>query len=180
VIQRSTPGGERADLGGVLTRNAAQLSRFDEPATSYVVWRNITLKAAVVTADEREAGIRAFLNFGHTLGHAIEAADYQLLHGEAVAIGMRAESELGVLCGTCGGHEAEKIGALIDQFDLPSSAALRESLVFARLGSDKKRVAGRQRFVLPLDGGGVRIRDDVPHEAVRKALAAFNTSQSPE
>ena len=49
----------------------------------------------MVAADERETGIRAFLNFGHTLGHAIEAADYQLLHGEAVALGMRAASELG-------------------------------------------------------------------------------------
>lgn len=180
VIQRSTPGGERADLGAVLTRNAARLSRFDEPATSYVVWRNIALKAAVVTADEREAGIRAFLNFGHTLGHAIEAADYQLLHGEAIALGMKAASELGVLCGTCGRDEAENIGRLIDQFALPTSAALHESRVLARLGSDKKRIAGRQRFVLPLDGGGVTMRDDVPDEAVRKALAAVNTSQSPK
>ncbi len=180
VIQRSTPGGERADLGAVLTRNAARLARFDEPATSYVVWRNIALKAAVVTADEREAGIRAFLNFGHTLGHAIEAADYQLLHGEAIALGMKAASELGVLCGTCGRDEAENIGRLIDQFDLPTSAALHESRVLARLGSDKKRIAGRQRFVLPLDGGGVTMRDDVPDEAVRKALAAVNTSQSPK
>jgi shikimate kinase / 3-dehydroquinate synthase len=178
VIQRSTPGGERADLAEVLTRNAVRLSRFDEPATTYVVWRNIGLKGAVVTADEREAGIRAFLNFGHTLGHAIEAADYQLLHGEAVALGMRAASELGVRCGTCGRHEAEKIGRLIDQFELPSSAALRESQVFARLGSDKKRVAGRQRFVLPLDGGGVTIREDVPDEAVRQALAVVSTTQS--
>ena len=97
VIQRSTPGGERGDLAEVLARNAARLSQLEEPATSYVVWRNIALKAAVVAADERETGIRAFLNFGHTLGHAIEAADYQLLHGEAVALGMRAASELGVL-----------------------------------------------------------------------------------
>ena len=176
VIQRSTPGGDRGDLAKVLSRNAARLAQLEEPSTSYVVWRNIALKAAVVAADERETGIRAFLNFGHTLGHAIEAADYQLLHGEAVALGMRAASELGVLCGTCERHEAEKIGRLIDQFDLPSSAALQESRVIARLGSDKKRVAGRQRFVLPIDGGGVIMRDDVADEAVREALATVNSA----
>ena len=178
VIQRSTPGGERGDLAGVLVRNAARLSRLEEPATSYVVWRNIALKAAVVAADERETGIRAFLNFGHTLGHAIEAADYQLLHGEAVALGMRAASELGVLCGTCGRQEAEKIGRLIDQFELPSSAPLDQARVIARLESDKKRVAGRQRYVLPVDGGGVIIRDDVTDEAVRNALATVNAAGS--
>jgi shikimate kinase/3-dehydroquinate synthase len=176
VIQRSTPGGDRGDLAEVLARNAARLALLEEPATSYVVWRNIALKAAVVAADERETGIRAYLNFGHTLGHAIEAADYQLLHGEAVALGMRAASELGVLSGTCGRQEAEKIGRLIDLFDLPSTAALQDSRVFERLGSDKKRVAGRQRFVLPIDGGGVIIRDDVADEAVRKALLTVNSA----
>jgi shikimate kinase / 3-dehydroquinate synthase len=178
VIQRSTPGGERGDLGKVLDRNVERLLRFEEPATSYVVWRNIGLKAAVVAADEREAGIRAFLNFGHTLGHAIEAADYQHLHGEAVALGMRAASELGVLCGTCGRSEATRIGHLIDRFDLPLSAALQETRVMARLSSDKKRIAGRQRYVLPVDSGGVVIRDDVTEDAVRIALATVNARRS--
>ncbi len=178
VIQRSTPGGERGDLGAVLARNVERLLRLEEPATAYVVWRNIALKAAVVAADEREAGIRAFLNFGHTLGHAIEAADYQLLHGEAIALGMRAASALGVLCGTCGRMEADRISRLIDRFDLPSSAALQEEQVIARLGSDKKRVAGRQRYVLPVNGGGVIIRDDVPEDAVRKALATVSATRS--
>ncbi len=177
VIQRSTPGGQRGDLAEVLDRNAERLLRLEEPATSYVVWRNIALKAAVVAADERETGIRAFLNFGHTLGHAIEAADYQLLHGEAVALGMRAASELGVLCGTCGRTEANRISRLIDRFDLPLSAALQETRVMARLSSDKKRVAGRQRYVLPVDGGGVVIRDDVTEDAVRTALATVNASR---
>jgi shikimate kinase/3-dehydroquinate synthase len=180
VIQRSTPGGERGDLSEVLVRNVERLLKFEELSTSYVVWRNIALKSAVVAADERETGIRAFLNFGHTLGHAIEAADYRLLHGEAVALGMRAAGELGVLCGTCGRPEADRIGHLIDRFDLPSSAALQEGQVMALLGSDKKRVAGRQRYVLPVDGGGVVIRDDITDEVVRKALATVNTTESSE
>ena len=180
VIQRSTPGGERGDLADVLARNAARLSELEEPVTSYVVWRNIALKAAVVAADERETGIRAFLNFGHTLGHAIEAADYQLMHGEAVALGMRAASELGVLCGTCGRQTAKSISCLIDLFDLPASAPLDEARVIARLGSDKKRVAGQQRYVLPVEGGGVIVRDDVPDDAVRNALRTVNSIWSIE
>jgi 3-dehydroquinate synthetase len=158
----------------MLVRNSAHLKRLDEPSISYLIWRNISLKAAVVAADEREAGTRAYLNFGHTLGHAIEAADYQLLHGEAVALGMRAASEVGVLCGTCGRDQAQRIGRLIDEFELPTNARFNESVVVARLGSDKKRVAGRQRYVLPIDGGGVTIRDNVSDQSVWQALATVN------
>ena len=82
-----------------------------------------------------------------------------------------------MLCDTCGRREAQKIGRLIDQFELPSSAEFEESRVLARMGSDKKRVAGRQRFVLPVDGGGVVIRDDVTAEAVREALTTVNTAR---
>jgi 3-dehydroquinate synthetase len=83
-----------------------------------------------------------------------------------------------VLCGTCGRSEAEKIGRLIDQFDLPSSAPLDEARVISRLRSDKKRVAGQQRYILPVDGGGVTIQDDVSDEAVRAALASVNAASS--
>ena len=170
VIQRSTPGGERGDLRIVLRRNAQSLKCLAEPATSYVVARNIALKAAVVAADERENGIRAHLNFGHTLGHAIEASGYSLLHGEAVAVGMCAAARLGVLMETCGEDEATSIEQLVADFDLPRAAAFDPGEVLARLQSDKKRVAGRQRFILPLDRGGVTIRDDVPDAAVAQVL----------
>jgi 3-dehydroquinate synthase len=129
----------------------------------------------VVAADERESGIRAYLNFGHTLGHGIEAADYRLLHGEAVALGMRAEAELGVLCETCGRAEADRISRLISAFGLPDEAPFDVGVVLERMKSDKKRVGGRQRFVLPRDGGGVVIRDDVPDFAVVQALGSVKT-----
>jgi 3-dehydroquinate synthetase len=161
-------------LATVLERNATRLLALEEPATAYLVWRNIALKAAVVAADERESGIRAYLNFGHTLGHAIEAADYQLLHGEAVALGMRAAAALGVRCGTCGTEDAERIGRLLDRFDLPRSAPLDETRVLGKLGSDKKRIAGWQRYILPVAGGGVVSRDDVLNDAVRDALATVS------
>jgi 3-dehydroquinate synthase len=170
IIQRSTPGGERGDLATFLRRNVRRLLALEEPATAYLIWRNVALKSAVVQADERESGIRAFLNFGHTLGHAIEASDYRLLHGEAVALGMRAAAALGVMTGSCGAPEGEEIERLIDRFGLPSSSPLDDARVIDLLGSDKKRVAGRQRFVLPLDGGGVEIRENVPEADVRRAL----------
>ena len=177
IIQRSTPGGERGDLATILRRNDGPLQRLHEHATAYIVWRNISLKAAVVAADERESGIRAYLNFGHTIGHAIEAVDYHLLHGEAVAVGMRAAAELGMLHGTCGVDDVRRIEDLIAAFGLPQSATLDEARVLQRMGSDKKRAAGRHRFVLPKAGGGVEIRDDVPRMAVAQALAMVNTAR---
>lgn len=179
IIQRSTPGGERNDLKRFVSRNEANLRRLQGPALSYLVWRNIALKAAVVAADERELGIRAFLNFGHTLGHAIEASDYQLRHGEAVALGMRAAAQLGVACGTCGEDDQRDIGRLIDQFDLPRSADLDPARVLPLLTSDKKRVGKNPRFVLPLAGGGVELRDDVPQNLIADALATVTTQPRP-
>lgn len=173
-IQRSTPGGERNDLLTFLERNAANLLALTEPAISYAIWRNVALKAAVVQEDEREAGIRAYLNFGHTLGHAIEAADYHLLHGEAIAVGMCAAAALGAGVGACGPELGERVRALLRVAELPEATSVDEARVLTLLLSDKKRVAGRQRYILPLDGGGVVMRDDVPEEAVLAALRSVN------
>ncbi len=178
VIQRSTPGGERGDLATYLPRNGSRLRNLGEPATSYLIWRNIGLKAGVVAADERESGIRMYLNFGHTLGHGIEAAGYHLLHGEAVALGMRAAAELGVLCDTCSPDDATGIDRLLETFALPRTAPIDEMLVLSKVRSDKKRVAGTQRYVLPLHGGGVEVRDDVKDVDVRRALSSVNAISS--
>jgi shikimate kinase/3-dehydroquinate synthase len=173
-IQRSTPGGERNDLLTFLERNAANLMALAEPAISYAIWRNVALKAAVVQEDEREVGIRAYLNFGHTLGHAIEAADYHLLHGEAIAVGMCAAAALGAGMGSCGQELGERVRALLRVAGLPEETSVDEERVLTLLLSDKKRVAGRQRYILPLDGGGVVMRDDVPEAAVLAALRSVN------
>lgn len=170
VIQRSTPGGERNDLARFIVRNGVALKSTREPAMSYLVRRNVALKAAVVAEDEREAGIRAVLNFGHTIGHGIEAARYSYLHGEAVAVGMRAETRLGNLVGTCGIERVQEIDKMLDQFSLPAVADVDSEQVLTLMRSDKKRVAGRQRWVLPESEGGVVIREDVSDEVVRMAL----------
>lgn len=176
VIQPSTPGGERADLLRFLERNVVQLTAIAEPAITYLIRRNVALKAAVVQADERETGIRSYLNFGHTLGHAIEAAGYHLLHGEAVALGMRAAMRIGASLGTTDETMVRRVDALIHTFGLPSQALFDEDLVLQIMTRDKKRVAGTQRWVLPVPGGGVSLRTDVSEAVVREAMRAIQAS----
>ncbi len=175
VIQPSTPNGERGDLLRFLERNAARLLRLDPAAITYAIRRNVALKAAVVEADEREAGMRAFLNFGHTLGHAIEAAGYQHLHGEAIAIGMRAAAAIGVAMGTCDAATGERLAALSERFGLPTHTTDDPARVMELIQSDKKKTAGNLRWVLPLRDGGVTMRADVPLDVVRSALQGVTT-----
>jgi 3-dehydroquinate synthase len=124
-----------------------------EPATiERLVRGSIEIKAAVVTADEREQGRRAILNFGHTVGHALEAtARFAMLHGEAVAIGMGYEARLAETLGIAAAGTATRIRALLQRFALPlerpREAAVADLLVAMRL--DKKARAGAVRFALP-------------------------------
>ncbi len=170
VIQPSTPGGERADLWTFLDRNAAALTARRQPALGALIARNIALKAAVVAADEREASLRQILNFGHTLGHGIEAAGYRYLHGEAVALGMRAAARIGLAIGTCDMATVARLDATLDRFGLPARAEADPDQVLSLMTGDKKRTAGIQRWILPLTAGGVEVRSDVPDHVVRAAL----------
>lgn len=174
IIQPSTPDGARADLPAFIARNHRALASASPAALSYLVWRNVALKAAVVAADERETGIRAFLNFGHTLGHAIEAAGYQLLHGEAIAAGMRGEARIGAAIGACTDAEVRRIDTMVEQAGLTRPNEADPARVLSLLGSDKKRAAGKLRWVLPVTGGGVTIRDDVSVDIVEQALHAVS------
>jgi shikimate kinase/3-dehydroquinate synthase len=176
VIQRSTPGGEREDLLTFLRRNASNLRSLKEPALSYAIRRNVALKAAVVENDEKETGIRAFLNFGHTMGHGIEASDYRLLHGEAIAIGMRAADRIARNLGNVDDAFVQQLDELLDAFELPATADVDHDKVLTKMMSDKKRVAGGLRWVLPLATGGVELRSDVPEAEVRRALAEVTSA----
>jgi len=117
--------------------------------------RNVRIKAAVVARDEREvSGERALLNFGHTIGHAIEAAmarrDDPWRHGEAVAVGMVAAAEMSVAAGRLDRGAAERIAAVIERIGLPTSAPLADARteLAALMALDKKVAAGQLRFVL--------------------------------
>ena len=116
-----------------------------------MVGRSISIKAEVVADDEREHGGRAMLNFGHTIAHALEVAtDYDLLHGEAVAIGMLAEAKLGTHLGITEPDVADRLRAAIEAFDLPVEPcrALAQDRLLGALAQDKKNRDGTVRFTL--------------------------------
>jgi shikimate kinase/3-dehydroquinate synthase len=172
IIQPSTPSGEVADLEDFLIRNQRHLLDLENPAVTYALRRNVTLKSRVVEADERESGVRAYLNFGHTTGHAIEASDYRHMHGEAVAIGMHAASHLSALEGRV---PVERVSAIVDlarAYGLPVSGSFDPDRVIDLIGNDKKRVGGKTSWVLLAPTGGVSISRDVPDEHVRAAIKA--------
>jgi shikimate kinase / 3-dehydroquinate synthase len=178
AIQPSTPEGQRADLDSFLARNRERLVALEEPALSYLIRRNVELKADVVEADEREAGLRALLNFGHTFGHAIEAADYRFLHGEAVAIGMTGAARLSALVGLASDEMAERLRSRIKAFGLPTESPHLPVRVISLMASDKKRAQGRQKWILMCEEGGVTIRDDIASELVLEALDSISTTES--
>ena len=139
-----------------------------------LVARNVRIKADVVAADEHEGGIRAILNYGHTVGHAIErVADYgAYTHGEAVALGMVAEAHIARLRNYIDDDQARRQSSLLHDFNLPER--LRQPLLLddlvAAMAHDKKVIAGKLRFVLPTAIGRVRIVDDVTPDELRLAL----------
>jgi len=146
-------------------------------AVRVMVERSCRIKARVVSRDERETGnLRAQLNFGHTLGHALEAATRyrRWTHGEAIAIGMCAAAELGCEAGTCTKRDALRITALIRAAGLPTHAArVARRAVWKALAHDKKFVRGRPRWVLPARIGRVVVTEAVPPAAVRRVVERF-------
>lgn len=138
-----------------------------------LIGRSVAIKAAVVSEDEREAGRRTLLNYGHTIGHALEAVTgfSAYLHGEAVAIGMRAAGTMAVELGMLPAAELERQQRLIRAYGLPESApGVPVEAVLAATQSDKKARAGRIQWVLLERIGQATTRDDVPTGLVRDTL----------
>ncbi len=148
-----------------LERNVAQLAASDPDALRHAIHTSCVIKAAVVAMDEREGGVRAVLNFGHTFGHAIEAhAGYGVwLHGEAVGAGMVLAARLSARVRGLPAGDVERLVMLLRQLDVPTAAP---SLPLARwrdlMGRDKKVAAGRIRFVLLDALGEAVVTDAVP------------------
>lgn len=152
-------------LLGALERRASAVLRRDASALSVVIAHAVGLKAAVVTADEREADLRRVLNLGHTIGHAVEAASgYRILHGECVAIGLAAESRIAVRMGLLTGREAIRILAVLKRFGLPTTMpSVRDRRAFIKaLMTDKKARRGIPEFVLPVGYGRCAVGVPVP------------------
>jgi 3-dehydroquinate synthase len=158
-----------------LERHMDPLLARERNALVYAVRRSCELKAAVVSEDERESGVRALLNLGHTFGHAIEAATGfgSWLHGEAVAAGMVMAAELSARAGLLGGSDAERIKRLIQRAGLPTSGPKLEPRIWRELMAlDKKSAGGRVRFVLLEAVGRAKLQAVADQRLVDEAIAA--------
>ena len=146
----------------------------DPSVAADVIRRSVAIKADVVSRDERETlGLRVLLNYGHTIGHAIEAATgySRFLHGEAVSLGMTAAAHISLGMGTLTGAEVERQRTLLKSYGLPVSASgLDREAIYDAVSMDKKTTAGSVRWVL-LDGIGRAVTHaDVPPGLVNDAL----------
>ena len=164
-----------ADLFGRLEHMAPNLRPADAEALAPIVARSIELKADVVERDERESGDRMLLNYGHTVGHALEAgAGYGvLLHGEAVAVGMQVAGLIAQRLGMLDEHAAARQRSLLEALGLPLRWAASADEIMSRLTLDKKRAGSLQRWVLAERVGAGRVRDDVPLDIAREAVLSI-------
>jgi 3-dehydroquinate synthase len=165
-----------AALFEFLERRLDRLLRRDPKALDWVLPRCIRAKARVVARDEREAGLRLALNFGHTLGHALEAATgyRRFLHGEAVGWGMMAAAEIARAEGLLAPAAARRICDLIARVGpLPPLPQGRAARILAAMRADKKARASRLRWVLPRRIGRVEIRAGIADSLVGEILAAL-------
>jgi len=162
----------RPELFERLEKISSKALRRDAAALEWVIAESVELKAEVVSQDEREGGLRRILNYGHTIGHALEAASgyRRFLHGEAVAWGMIAANYIAV----AGGHLPAEVGRRINEAvlglgPLPKVEA-RSKSIQRLLQVDKKTSAGVVHFVLPRAIGKVEIAKDVPEKVVINAV----------
>ena len=158
-----------------LERNIAGLLARERDALVYAVRRSCELKAAIVAEDEREAGVRAVLNFGHTFGHAIEtAAGFgPWLHGEAVAAGMVMAAGLSARAGLLPAADAARVEALIRRAGLPTRAPRLAAERWRELMAlDKNSAGARVRFVLLHGLGRAKLESAVDQRLVDETIAA--------
>jgi 3-dehydroquinate synthase len=148
----------------------------DPAVLADIIGESCRIKAAVVSADEREAGPRRILNFGHTAGHALEAVTKyrRYRHGEAVAYGMQAAAELSASRGALAKQDQAALGEVITRMGpLPPIADVSSAELIEAMKHDKKMVAGRLHFVLPTAIGATVIVDDVTEKEMKSALKAI-------
>ncbi|HSU62166.1 MAG TPA: 3-dehydroquinate synthase family protein, partial [Bryobacteraceae bacterium] len=157
----------------LLENRAEEVLRLQPGVVDELISAAVRIKAEVVSADEREGDLRRILNFGHTIGHALEAeTEYvRFLHGEAIAWGMLAAARLAELCGMLPAVDAARIGKVICRYGpLPQANGVNPDHLIARLISDKKTLQGKVHFVLPTQIGEVKIASGLDTATVRQAI----------
>jgi 3-dehydroquinate synthase len=167
-----------------LEADADRILARDTRALEDVVTRSIRIKADVVMADPHESGLRRVLNYGHTVGHAVEIVAMRgsgrlgggpATHGRAVALGMMAEAQIAMARGIIGQAIINRQRQLLARFGLPVrlDPSLDVERCLAVMKHDKKAVAGRLTFLLPQAIGAIREVDDVAEDEIRQALLAM-------
>lgn len=154
-----------------LSRNMASLKKLQTRNLKYIIQRCSSIKSNVVSIDEKDTkGVRAILNYGHTIGHAIEAAfGYRGIynHGEAIAIGMIAAASISNKMGMLSTKEFSDIKNIINKAALPLKCKkVKSSKIFEALCHDKKFIHGVNRFVLPIRVGKVKVVENIPDEFI--------------
>lgn len=158
----------KPELFEQLERIDAKELRNDSNALEWAIAESVKLKAEIVSKDERESGLRRVLNFGHTIGHALEAESgyRRFLHGEAVAWGMIAAADIAARMGRCSRTLASRISERILSYGALPKVNAQSRDILRLLRSDKKTVNGVVNFVLPREIGRVEVVSDVPEELV--------------
>lgn len=166
-----------AALFAYIEKNYAKFLKGDPTVLTYIVMRCSQIKAKVVSLDEKETkGIRTILNFGHTIGHAVEAASRygQYQHGEAVALGMRAAVDISCAQGLLKVDVAERVKTLLSNIGLPKVIEkVRFKDIIDLMRHDKKFVGGRNRFVLALKIGQVKVVEGVPMDTINAVVKSY-------
>ncbi len=148
----------------------------DKQMLEKAIERSVELKAEVVNLDEKESGIRAVLNYGHTFGHVVEyeTAYKTYVHGEAVAIGMMMANALAVELDMMQQDEMDLVTTFLQKHNLPISYEIKEvDAFYDKFFLDKKTANNKLKFILPQGIGGHMIRDDISEEVLKKVLKAF-------
>jgi len=156
-----------------IAREMEKLKHGDAAEMVHLIARACRIKAEVVERDEREGNLRKILNFGHTVGHALEAVTRyrRFLHGEAVGQGMRVAARIAERMDLLTTTAREALDAAVNSVGpLPRTNTLALDDIISAMSHDKKAEAGRAAFVLPVEIGRVVIRSDVPLRIVRSAL----------
>jgi 3-dehydroquinate synthase len=159
-----------------IEENLDKIKSLDSGALEEIVLRSAEIKAEVVEKDEKDLGLRAILNYGHTVGHAIESvSDFKVEHGTAVALGMLAAAKISCKMGILGNKDLLRLQSLIQRVGLPTTMPkLTIGDIIQAITHDKKVLRGKVRFILPQSLGKVFIADEVSLSLVEKTLVDWN------
>ncbi len=159
-----------------LEENLDKIKSLDDTVLEEIVSRSAKIKAEVVEKDEKDLGLRSILNYGHTIGHAIESAsDFKVTHGGAIAIGMLAAGRISNKLGILDKNELIRLKGVIGRADLPTEIPdLKIEEIIQAMKHDKKILRGKIRFILPKAIGNVFITDEVSPSLVEQVLVGWH------